>query len=346
MLVVTSPVLTGYILGIAGRSGRCRSSSFGRRVRKLSSATQDRLADASALAGESLNAMPTVQSLYAGRLRVAAVSARRREGAFAAALRAHPRARGPDRAGHRAGVRRRGVRALAGRARRAGRRDDRRAALGNSSCTRSIAAGAVGALSRSLGRPAARGRRHRAAAATAGRAPAGGRSPPRRSRCRRRRTASRFERDRLSLSVAARDAGARRTFACWCGRASTSRWSGPSGAGKTTVFQLLLRFYDPQAGRDPRRRRRYARRRPCTNCAARIGVVPQDTVIFSGQRAGEHPLRPPRRQRRRGPRRRAEAAADEFIERAARGLSTPSSASAACGCPAASASASRSPAPS
>ena len=54
---------------------------------------------------------------------------------------------------------------------------------------------------------------------------------------------------------------------------------GPSGAGKTTVFQLLLRFYDPQAGRvlidgvdiaaaDP------AEIRAC------IGLVPQDPVIF------------------------------------------------------------------
>ncbi len=55
---------------------------------------------------------------------------------------------------------------------------------------------------------------------------------------------------------------------------------GPSGAGKTTVFQLLLRFYDPSAGRvmldgvdlrvvDPAALR------------ARIGLVPQEPVIFS-----------------------------------------------------------------
>ncbi len=55
---------------------------------------------------------------------------------------------------------------------------------------------------------------------------------------------------------------------------------GPSGAGKTTVFQLLLRFYDPASGRvmldgvdartaDPRELRR------------RVAVVAQDPVIFA-----------------------------------------------------------------
>ena len=55
---------------------------------------------------------------------------------------------------------------------------------------------------------------------------------------------------------------------------------GPSGAGKTTVFQLLLRFYDPQAGSvriggvdlqaaDPHEVRR------------QLALVPQDPVIFA-----------------------------------------------------------------
>jgi ATP-binding cassette subfamily B protein len=54
---------------------------------------------------------------------------------------------------------------------------------------------------------------------------------------------------------------------------------GPSGAGKTTVFQLLLRFYDPQAGRvrldgvdlrdaDP------------GDVRSRLGLVSQEPVVF------------------------------------------------------------------
>ncbi len=55
---------------------------------------------------------------------------------------------------------------------------------------------------------------------------------------------------------------------------------GPSGAGKTTVFQLLLRFYDVTEGRllfngqD-------IRELPLHELRARIALVPQEAVIFS-----------------------------------------------------------------
>ena len=89
---------------------------------------------------------------------------------------------------------------------------------------------------------------------------------------------------------------------------------GPSGAGKSTVFQLLLRFFDPQEGRilfdgvnmadaDPRALR------------ANIALVSQDPAIFSGTifdniRYGRPDASPADVQRA------AEAAAaDEFIRR-------------------------------
>ena len=55
---------------------------------------------------------------------------------------------------------------------------------------------------------------------------------------------------------------------------------GPSGAGKTTVFQLLLRFYDPQSGRICLDGVDIARADP-TEVRRRIGLVPQEPVIFS-----------------------------------------------------------------
>ncbi len=54
---------------------------------------------------------------------------------------------------------------------------------------------------------------------------------------------------------------------------------GPSGAGKSTIFQLLLRFYDPAAGRvciDGLDVRGF---RP-EDVRARIGLVAQETVLF------------------------------------------------------------------
>jgi len=54
---------------------------------------------------------------------------------------------------------------------------------------------------------------------------------------------------------------------------------GPSGAGKTTVFQLLLRFYDPEAGRVRIDGVDLASADPSA-VRQRIGLVPQDPVIF------------------------------------------------------------------
>jgi ATP-binding cassette subfamily B protein len=55
---------------------------------------------------------------------------------------------------------------------------------------------------------------------------------------------------------------------------------GPSGAGKTTVFQLLLRFYDPQDGVVSLDGVGLKRADPA-EIRARIGLVPQEPMIFS-----------------------------------------------------------------
>ena len=69
---------------------------------------------------------------------------------------------------------------------------------------------------------------------------------------------------------------------------------GPSGAGKTTLCNLVARFYDPTAGAilldgvDLRDITADSYRRL-------LGIVEQDTFLFDGTHRREHRLRPARR---------------------------------------------------
>jgi len=88
--------------------------------------------------------------------------------------------------------------------------------------------------------------------------------------------------ERVSFSYPTRpDRSALRDFSLAVKPGETVALVGPSGAGKTTVFQLVYRFYDPQQGRvvidgvplpeaDP------------ADFRARLALVPQEPVIFSG----------------------------------------------------------------
>jgi ATP-binding cassette subfamily B protein len=55
---------------------------------------------------------------------------------------------------------------------------------------------------------------------------------------------------------------------------------GPSGAGKTTVFQLLLRFYDPQSG-VIRLDGTDIGKASLHDLRSRMAIVPQEPVLFS-----------------------------------------------------------------
>jgi len=59
----------------------------------------------------------------------------------------------------------------------------------------------------------------------------------------------------------------------------TVAFVGPSGAGKSTTFQLLLRFYDPQQGRVRLDGVDLATADPL-EIRQRIGLVPQETMLF------------------------------------------------------------------
>ncbi len=75
------------------------------------------------------------------------------------------------------------------------------------------------------------------------------------------------------------DSAALANFSLEVARGETIAFVGPSGAGKSTTFQLLLRFYDPDSGRVLIDDMRLEDLRP-EDIRAQIGLVPQETVLF------------------------------------------------------------------
>ena len=82
---------------------------------------------------------------------------------------------------------------------------------------------------------------------------------------------------------------------------------GRSGAGKTTLVNLLPRFYDVTSGQHPDRRRRHPRRRRSRRSGGRSAFVTQETVLFDDTVATNIAYgvagAPPRRDRSGRPRR-------------------------------------------
>jgi ATP-binding cassette, subfamily B, bacterial len=277
MLVVTNPMVMAYVLGVIGLVV-VPAVVAGRRVRKLSRASQDRVADSSAIAGEVLNAIHVVQS-YTAEAREALRFAKATDLAFQTSVR-RARTRAALVAFLISGIASallwvlyQGSQAVVEGRISAGH-------MGQTVVYVILLISSTAALSEIYGEIL------RAAGATDRLvellntpplidSPAQAQALP----ARQQGTAVGFE--QVGFHYPSRpNQPALQHFDLAIAPGQTIALVGPSGAGKTTVFQLLQRFYDPQQGRI------VVDGVPIQHLSldalrARISVVAQDSTVFS-----------------------------------------------------------------
>jgi len=317
MMAVTSPKLTAIAL-LSVPLVLLAIILMGRRVRGLSRAAQDRIAETSALASEVLNAMPTVQA-YTHEPTDRRQFSDATELAFASGIR-RTRFRALMTAAvfvlvgaSIVGVLWIGaIDVLAGRM-SAGQ-------LGQFLLYAVLLASSVGALSELWGevqRAAGATERLMEILATEPRivAPEHAQRLPSPVR-------GQLEFSRVRFAYPTRpEHAALEDFSLHVAPGEAVALVGPSGAGKSTVFQLLLRFFDPGTGRILLDGVDIARLDPA-QLRAQIAVVAQEPVIFAGSiadnirygrpTAGDDELRAAA----------VAAAADEFVRRLPQGYDT------------------------
>ncbi len=278
MLFITSPKLSSIII-VMLTAVVLPIVFFGRRVRKLSRDSQDRIADASAIAGEILNAMPTVQAFTHESIEAKRFSTSV-ENAFKTAM-------------HR--IKARSlltvlvillvfgaiVFVLWLGAHEVMQNKMSGGELGQFILYASIVAGAIGALSEVMGEAQrAAGATERLLELMSVQSPILSPAKPLVLPARTTGGAS-LKLSNIGFHYPSRpETVALGHFSLEITSGETVALVGSSGAGKTTLFQLLLRFYDPQQGTitldgvNIRALDLHVLR-------SNIGIVPQETIIFS-----------------------------------------------------------------
>jgi ATP-binding cassette subfamily B protein len=276
MLAVTNARLTGIILLLIPMV-LVPVLAFGRRVRRLTRTTQDRIAEASGIAGETLNAIQTVQAFTLESYQAARFGAAVSSSFDAAVRRIRARAQLTAMAilimfGAVVFVLWLGAQAVIDGSMTAGE-------LGQFLLYAILVSGSAASLSEMWGEIQRAGGAVERIVELLQAAPDVTSPPDPRPLPEPAQGHVKF--DRVVFNYPSRpNQSVLSSFSFTAKPGETVALVGPSGAGKSTVFQLLLRFYDPKAGRILLDGVDIAAARP-EDVRRRVGIVPQETVLFA-----------------------------------------------------------------